>query len=113
MAKSKSDRFTPQYDTIGSEEPPKWIKTLLEKQTHSLKTIINDALMTKDSTSQPSKCLKSSAPKQKVLNQPNSSHGSDDDFDTRFGHLIGLNVNDVDLKRNPHYEVEKWVSSFF
>ena len=76
------------------ETPPKWIKSLLKQQTNSLKTIINDALTVNDSTSKPSKRLKSNpTTKQKVLKQRTSPHESDDDFDSRFGHLIGLNVN--------------------
>ena len=81
---------------MGSEEPPKWLKTLLEHQTKSLKSIINDALVSKDPTSQPKKHLKASTSKQKVPDKQNPPIGSDDDFDTRFGHLIGLNVNDND-----------------
>ena len=49
--------------------------------------------MANDSTSQPFKRLKSSAPKKKVLKKQNSSHGSNDKFDTRFSYLIRLNVN--------------------
>ena len=80
---------------MGSKDkPPKWIKSLLEEQTNSLKSIINDALSVNNSTDQPSKRLKSNpTPKQKVLKQRKPAHESDDDFDTRFGHLIGLNVN--------------------
>ena len=80
---------------MGSKDkPPKWIKALLEEQTNSLKSIINDALTVNNSTDQPSKRLKSNpTPKQKVLKQRKPAHESDDDFDTRFGHLIGLNVN--------------------
>ena len=77
---------------MGSKEtPPKWIKTLLKQQSNSLKSIINDALVKKDPTSQPKKRLKSSTttPKQQI-----SSHDPEDDFDTMFGHLIGLNIND-------------------
>ena len=76
---------------MGSKEtPPKWIKTLLEQQTNSLKSIINDALAKKDPTPQPKKRLKSSSTTPKQI----PSHDPEDDFDTRFGHLIGLNVND-------------------
>ena len=88
---------------MGSKDsPPKWIKSLLEEQTKSLKSIINDALVSKDPTHQPKKRKSSTTTektgewvkiKQKTPKQQISSHESDD-FDTRFGHLIGLNVND-------------------
>ena len=76
-----------------SEKPPKWLKTLLDHQTESLKSVINDALSTQNkSNSSPKRRKVQNTSKSKIPKKQSSSQ-DDDDFDQRFGHLIGPNVN--------------------
>ena len=80
-----------------SEKPPKWLKTLLDHQTESLKSVINDALSTQNkSNSSPKRRKVQNTSKSKVPKKQSSSQDDDDDFDQRFGHLIGPNVNNND-----------------
>ena len=78
-----------------NEKPPKWLKSLLDHQTESLKSVINDALNTSNKSPNPSpkrRKVHSNTSKSKS-SKPKKSHDDEDDFDQRFGHLIGPNVN--------------------
>ena len=78
-----------------NEKPPKWLKSLLDHQTESLKSVINDALNTSNKSPNPSpkrRKVHSNTSKSKS-SKPKKSHDDEDDFDQRFGHLIGPDVN--------------------
>ena len=91
-----------------NEKPPKWLKSLLDHQTESLKSVINDALNTSNKSPNPSpkrRKVHSNTSKSKS-SKPKKSHDDDeDDFDQRFGHLIGPDVNnDKDDNNNDKYD---------
>ena len=83
---------------------PQWISLLLEKQTASLSSVISQQLSKIVEPGEPigdppSKKHKSSEespiPLSDTIDHPQSSDNLDD-FDERYGHLIGAHINDTD-----------------
>ena len=91
---SKNSKEKPEKSH--SEKPPKWLKTLLDHQTESLKSVINDALSTHNKSNPSPKRSKVQNTSKSKIPKKQSSSQDDDDFDQRFGHLIGPNVNNND-----------------
>ena len=85
---------------MDSEGPPQWLEQLLEKQTASLSsalaTQIKDILRPDETQDPPPK--RPRPDEGSLPRSPTRSHppldDSVDDFDKKFGHLIGLSVND-------------------
>ena len=102
-----------QQDSDNEEEPPKWFEKffirLQNQQTEQLASLIkNNGTPTNESKVPPAKRQKTQGgaplPHHSATPPPRVIYDSDDEFDARFGHLIGDNINN-DASDSDHTEL--------